>query len=142
MVLKIINMQFMRYINLFRKISYVSTTDCFVYNNTIIFAVPRDSVAKAIGKNGVNMKKIGEILRKKIKVIEMPQECDSENDLKNFIGAIIDPITFNKMDVRDNLVTISAGRQSKAALIGRGRTREKELSDILSKSFGKSLRIA
>ena len=47
----------------------------------------------------------------------------------------MNPIEFNKVEVKENSVTISAGRQSKAALIGRNRTREKELADVLKNFF-------
>ena len=134
----IIDMKLMRYINLFRRTCRVSTTNCFVYNNTIIFAVPRMFVYKAIGKNGSNVKKIGEILRKKVKVIEMPEGVGS---VSKFVEDVVNPVGFNKIEVRDGVISILAGRQNKAALIGRGRIRERELKDILSKCFGIGLRI-
>lgn len=62
---QIIDMKLMRYINLFEKISHVSTTSCFVYNNIIIFGVPSAMVSKAIGKQGENMKKLGMRLGRK-----------------------------------------------------------------------------
>jgi len=127
-----IDMQSMRYINLFEKISNVSTTKCFVYNNVIIFAVPKYLIAKAIGKDGENVRKISEILSRKIKVI---QAVDERKDIFKFVSDIVEPVTFNKIEVKDNCVSISAGKQSKAALIGRNRTREQELEDILKKFF-------
>jgi len=133
MIPKTINMKFMMYINLFEKVCRVSTTNCFVYNNVIIFAIPKNKISGAIGKNGANMKKLGEILRKKIKVIEMPE---SQLGMRSFVENIIEPISFAKFGIKENVVTIGAGRQSKAALIGRGRLRQKELEDILIKSFG------
>ena len=51
----VIDMQLMRYINLFSRISKVSTTKCFTYNNQIIFAVPKDKVSMAIGKGAENV---------------------------------------------------------------------------------------
>ncbi len=59
---KIINMQLMRYINLFGKICRISTTNCFVYNNTIFFGVDKRDVSQAIGKAGINIKKLSETL--------------------------------------------------------------------------------
>jgi len=139
---EIINMQLMRYINLFSKVARVSTTKCFVYNNQIVFAVPKSQVSMAIGKNAENVKRLRDILRKKIKVVAMPS-IDSHEGIAKFVGDVVDPIEFNKVEVNDALVTINAGRQSKAALIGRGRIREKELSEVLKNFFkiGK-LRIA
>jgi len=128
-----IDMKLMRYINLFSKISRVNTTNCFVYNNVIIFAVPRDKVSQAIGKRGANMKKVGEAFQKKVKVIPMPK---GREEMKNFIENIVSPVGFNKIEIKDNNVTISAGKLNKAALIGRGRAREKELGEILKRVFG------
>ena len=54
----VINMQTMRYLNLLDKESRVRTTTCFVYNNTIIFAVPPYLVSRAIGPNALNTKKL------------------------------------------------------------------------------------
>jgi len=138
----VIDMQLMRYINLFARISKVATTNCFVYNNQIMFGVPREKVSQAIGKEAVNVRKLSEILRRKIKIVEMP-ERDDDAGIGRFVASVIEPVEFNKIDVRENTVVISAGRIGKASLIGRNRAREKELADILKNYFriGK-LRIA
>ncbi len=130
-----IDMQLMRYINLFSKVSKVSTTKCFVYNNQIIFAVPSSKVSLAIGKNAVNVKRLRDILRKKIKVVAMP-DCEDRDGIGKFVEDVVDPVEFNKVEVKENSLTITAGRQSKAALIGRGRQREKELAEVLKNFFG------
>lgn len=54
---KILDMQFIRYINLLEKVSGVSTTNCFMYNNTLYFAVPKSKFQKAVGPRGANVKK-------------------------------------------------------------------------------------
>ncbi len=135
-------MQLMRYINLFARTTRVPTTKCFVYNNQIFFVVPRAKVSIAIGKGAVNVKKLSAILRRKIKVVAMPL-VDSDEGIGKFVEDVVAPIEFNKVEVRDGGVVISAGKYSKAALIGRGRIREKELGEVLRNFFkvGK-LRIA
>jgi hypothetical protein len=137
-----IDMQHMRYINLFSRVSKVPTTRCFVYNNQIIFAVPKALVSKAIGHGASNVRELNMILRRKIKVVAMPDKEDRE-EIAKFVGEVVEPIEFNKIDVGENAVVITAGRQSKAALIGRNRTREKELLDILKNNLNiQKLRIA
>lgn len=126
-------MQFMRYINLFEKVSGVSTTDCFNYNNTLHFAVPKSKFQRALGARGSNVKKLSEILRRKIKIIEMPA---TNLGIKKFVLDLIDPIEVNSVELRDNELFISAAMQGRAMLIGRDRIREKELKEILNKSFG------
>ena len=137
-----IDMQLMRYINLFARTTRVPTTKCFVYNNQIFFVVPRAKVSVAIGKGAVNVKKLSAILRRKIKVVAMPS-VDSSDGIERFVEDVVAPVEFNKIEVKNGGVVINAGRYSKAALIGRGRIREKELGEVLSNFFkvGK-LRIA
>jgi len=131
----VIDMQLMRYINLFSKVSNVSTTNCFIYNNQIIFAVPMSKISQAIGRDASNVRRLNEILRKKIKIVAMPDK-NNRNEIAKFIEAVVEPIEFNSVDVKENSVTINAGRMSKAALIGRNRVREKELADVLKNYFG------
>jgi len=125
-----IDMQIMRYINLFERISNVTTSKCFVYNNTIFFVVPRELVSRAIGRDAENIRHMGEVLGKKIRVIAL------EEDLSKFIAHIIEPYEFLKVDIKDNFITLSANKQNKAGIIGRGRIREEELEGILKKFFG------
>lgn len=131
----IIDMQLMRYINLFAKTTKVQTTKVFIYNNQIVFAVPRAKISIAIGKGAINVKKLNEILRKKIKIVAMPV-VDDNKEISEFIKAVVAPIEFNGVEIREDSVIVNAGCQSKAALIGRGRQREKELASVLKNFFG------
>ncbi len=137
---KTIDMQLMRYINLFEKISRVSTTDCFIYNNTIFFAVPKALMMQAIGRNGENVKRISETFSKRIKVVSMPSDKEILDDkmgaLKRFITEVVLPVEFTGLDFNDDVVVLSGSRESKAILIGRDRSREKELAHVLEKIFG------
>ena len=124
-------MKLIRYLNLFEKITRVTTKNCFEYNNSIIFAVHPHLISKAIGEQGRNIKNINEILGKKVRVISLPFR-----GIENFIAEIVSPVKFKGIEINDKEVIINAGRQSKAALIGRNRAREQELEDILKKFFG------
>jgi len=134
-----IDMQHMRYINLFEKITRISTRFCFKYNETIFFCVPKHLMSKAIGKDAVNIRKISKILNKRIKVVAFPNGID---DLKTFIQAIVDPHTFKDVEIIENEVVLTAGSQSKAALIGRYKRRLLEMQRIVNDFFGKEFRIA
>ncbi len=139
---EVIDMQMMRYINLFSKTTRIQTTKVFVYNNQIIFVVPKSKVSVAIGRDAVNAKKLNEILRKKIKIVAMPTVENNEG-IEKFIKDVVAPVEFNGIEIRGDSLVLNAGRQSKAALIGRGRQREKELTDVLKNFFGiAKLRIA
>lgn len=131
-------MQDMRYLNLFRKITGVSTKHVIKYNNMLIFCIPKQFLSKAIGKNARNLKKINSILGKRIKVIPTPKGVQHAQE---FIEAIVSPVQFKDLEVKDKEIVLTAGRQSKAALIGRNKRRLHEMQEIVEDFFGKEFRI-
>ena len=133
-----INMQDMRYLNLFGKVTKIATRFCFMYNETIVFCVPKQLVPRAIGPEGKNVKQISTILGKKIKIIPIPK---NEQHLKPFIGAIVSPVTFKEVEISGNEVILTAGNQSKAALLGRNKRRLIEMQKIIADFFGKEFKI-
>jgi NusA-like KH domain protein len=136
--MKTIDMRVMRYLNLFEKYTRLKTRYCFMYNETIFFCVPKQSVARAIGSKGENIRKISETLRKKIKVIPLPS---GEENAKEFIENIVNPVTFKELEITEDELILTAGSQSKAALIGRNKRRLLEMQKIVSDYFNKGFKI-
>ena len=132
-----IDMQEMRYLNLFEKIMGVRTRFCFRYNEAIFFCVPRHLLSKAIGENGRNIKEMSRILGRRIKVVVYPEGI---NNAETFIRAIVSPVTFKNFNVKDNEITI-AGGSNKAALIGRNKRRLLEMQKIIRDFFKKEFRV-
>lgn len=132
-----ISMQDMRYLNLFEKIMRIRTRFCFKYNNGIFFCVPKHLVSKAIGPNGRNIKKMSETLGKRIKVIASPSGIE---DAEKFVKSIVAPVTIKKIEIKDDEIVVSGGR-NKAALIGRNKRRLNEMQEIVKDFFGKEFRI-
>jgi transcription antitermination factor NusA-like protein len=112
----------MRYLNLFGKITHVETRFCFKYNEAIVFCVPNPLIPRALGKGGENLRKISEILGKRIKIIPMPRGIE---DARRFIEFIVSPVKFKNLEIRGNEMILNAGMQSKAALIGRNKRSRK-----------------
>jgi len=138
-MIKVLDMQFIRYANLFDKVTRIRTNHCFEYNNTIIFVVPRKFVMRAIGPNNSNLEKLNRLIRKKIKIVAIP---NGREDIENFVSIITRPVKFKGIEVKDDEVIITAGIQSKASLIGKGRSRLEEMQNILEQYFGiKKVRI-
>ena len=137
--MKTLDMRFIRYLNLFEKISGVRTKNCFFYNNNLVFVVPGALMSKAIGENGKNVRRIMEIIGKKGKVVKLPSGI---REIKEFISAIIHPIEIREINLESNELVIVAGR-NKAALIGRNKTRLEEMKEIMEQYFDiKNVRIA
>lgn len=135
----VLNLQTIRYINLLDETARVKTSKCFTYNNTIIFAVRGDLLSKAIGQQGMNIKRLQDRLGKRVRMI---QEAKSLEDAGKFVRDIVSPVYFRSIEARDNEIIITAGGiQSKAALIGRDKKRLEELSQILEDTFGMKLRV-
>ena len=136
--MKTIDMQIMRYINLFSRISGVSPKHCFIYNFTVIVVVPQASLSKAIGEDGKNIRTMGEVINKRVKVAIAPKGIQ---DAEKFISTIIYPVQMKSVEIRDNFLIINAGTQNKAMLIGRNKARFDEMKKIVGDYFGKELKI-
>lgn len=134
----IINMQTMRYLNLLDRVTHVKTTRCFVYNNTIVFAVPQMMMMKAIGPQGRHVKEIQNILGKRVKIV---QDAMGIEDAKRFIQDLVEPAEFKSFEIHGQEIVIGANMANKAALIGRNKSRLMELNQIAEDSFGKQVRI-
>jgi len=139
-MVNILDMKDIRYINLFGQITGVNTRYCFFYNEFIVFGVPKKLISKAIGKEACNIRKMSETLGRKIKVVGNPND-DSTESIREFVRKIVSPVEFKDLEVTDEEIILTAGNQSKAALIGRNRRRETELKEIVKDYFKKDLRI-
>ena len=87
-------MQDLRYLNLFAQITRVDTRYFFEYNNMLVFCVPRRLIKKALGQNAENLKKMSNIIGKRIRVVAQPEGVE---DAREFIRRIISPITFMEL---------------------------------------------
>jgi transcription antitermination factor NusA-like protein len=135
---EIIGMQEMRYLNLFEKVTKVRTRFCFRYNDMIMFAVPKPMVMKSVGMDSKNLKRIHQIIGKKVRVVPIPKK---ESDIKAFIQKIINPVEFKDIEIKGNEIIINAGSMNKAALLGRNKRRLLEMQKIIQDYFKKDLRI-
>jgi len=65
-----------RFIFLFESVTNVPVRDCIIDDklNRVIFLVDSEYIGKAIGRNGVNIKRLRKIIGKQIEVIEYSEE--------------------------------------------------------------------
>lgn len=136
-MVNIIDMQNMRYLNLFEKITGIQTRFCFEYNNFLMFCVPRPMISRAIGEKGKNIKKLNDILGKRIKIVPAPRDS---GDAELLIKSIVNPVTIKNVEVAENEIIVNAGR-NKAALIGRNKRRMIEMEKVTKGFFGKEFRV-
>lgn len=138
-MVKVLDMKFIRYSNLFHNVTRISSNHCFEYNNSIIFVVPRNVLSRALGPGNINLDKIGSIIGKRVKIIPIPSGIE---EIENFVSIITRPIRIKTIEVKDNEAIINANQQSKASLIGRDKVRLEEMEKILGQYFNiKKIRI-
>lgn len=134
-----IDMQDLRYLNLFNKITRINTKYCFVYNNTVYFCVPRNLISKAIGSEARNIRRMSEILRKRVKIVAIPRDI---SEAKAFIESVVEPVTIKEMEINEDEIVVGGNVQTKAALIGRNKRRLIEMQDIIKGFFKRNFRVA
>jgi len=127
-----LDLKTIQYINLFERLIGVKAKYCFEYNSTVIFIIPKPLMRTALGRNCLNVKKISGRLNKKVRFIVSPS---SRNDIGKFVSDIVYPYRFKNLQLENDELTIFSILTTKAALIGRGKTRLNELADILENFF-------
>ncbi len=130
----------MRYMNLLDNVARVHATKCFVYNNTIYFAVSPKLFSVALGNGNRNVSFISQKLGKRVRIIKDVK--DDIGGVSKFIESVIAPTSFVSVEIQDNIFVLTAGSRDRAAtLIGRNKVRLIELNNVLESYFGKSLKI-
>lgn len=120
------------------KITKVQTRYCFKYNEIIMFCVPKSKISQALGRNGENLKKMSDLIKKRIRILPIP---NGEENIKEFIQAIVAPVTFKEIELVPEEVILNAGPQNKAALLGRNKRRLLEMKKIIKDFFGLEYRV-
>src|SRR3989344_5227794 len=136
---KTIDMQDIMHLNLFEKVTRIRTRFCFKYNGIIFFCVQKMFMSRAIGERGNNVRRLSQILNKKIKVIRYPE---SVSEAREFIEAIVVPVTFKGLEVNENEIILSGNTQTKATIIGRNKRRLVEMQSIIKDFFRRDFRVS
>ena len=131
----------MKLMTLFESMTGAKVKDCIANDrharlagdslaNSLIFVIEENEMGKAIGKNGVNIKRMENMLKKKIKLIEF------SSDVLQFVKNVIYPIEVSEIVREDNVIKIHGkDTGTKAMLIGRERQNINHLSDIVKRYF-------
>jgi len=109
-----------------------------MYNNVLMFCVPRSFVSQALGRQGENLKKLSDILKKRIRIIPIPGGIE---DAKVFFSAVVAPVGFKEFEITPDEIIVTAGSENKAALLGRNKRRLLEMKIILKDFFKVDYRV-
>ena len=119
----------MKLMILFESMTGAKVKDC-IANEKLILIMEENEMGKAIGRNGINIKRMENNLKRKIKLVEF------SNDVLKFIKNIIYPIEALDIKNEDEIITIHGkDTSSKAMLIGRERQNINHISSIVKRYF-------
>ena len=126
------NTESIRFINLFESVTGARVKDCILDDNKnkILFIIKRGQAGLAIGKNGINVKKVERMINKQVEVLEF------SNDPIEFIVNIFRPIKIKDAYVSeksngDKVLHISLADEN----LGIVRTKMKIAKSLITRYF-------
>jgi transcription termination/antitermination protein NusA len=133
MKLRIDNETF-RFLNAFGTLTGVSAVDCFENKNEIVYVVEPGKIGVAVGKGGSNIKKVENLLKKNIRLIEY------SNDPTTFIRNVIYPMKVKNVYIStkssgEKVINIEADARLKKTLMRDGKKLYKLLSTLVERHF-------
>ncbi len=119
----------MKLIMFFESMTGAKVKDC-ISNEKLIFIIEENEMGKAIGRNGVNIKRAENKLKRKIKLVEF------SNDVLQFVKNLIYPMQVPDISQENGIITI-CGKDTgtRAMLIGRERQNINKLIDVVRRYF-------
>ena len=118
-----------QYISIFESLTGARVKDC-ILNDFILFIVHENEMGKAIGKQGSNIKRVENTLKKKIKLVEF------NNDVSQFVQNLIHPVKAKEIKEEEGIVTIyGEDTKSKGILIGRDRHNLNSINEVVKRYF-------
>lgn len=123
----------MKYINIVESLTNAKVKDC-INNEKVIFIIEQNDIGKAIGKRGINIRKIEGILNKKVRMIEF------NDNILQFIRNLTYPHQIDNVtqeNGKENGIVFIKGNNvnARSLLIGRDRKNINELKDIVRRFF-------
>ncbi len=119
----------MKYMQLFETLTRTKLKDC-ISDEQLIFIVEENEIGRAIGKGGSNVRRLEELLKKKIKIVEFSP------DVKQFIRNFVMPLQVKDVNEEEGVVTIvGPDTRTKGLLIGRERKNLDNLKGVVNRYF-------
>lgn len=111
---------------MFEKVTRVPVKDCFTFRDRLLFFVDEGKLAKALGKQLSNLKRLEEVMKRKIKIVEF------HPDMLRLIQNIVAPLRVVKIEEQDGVVTLTGPDvKTKGLLIGARAQNLRALEEIV-----------
>ena len=120
----------MKTISLFESLTRTTVKGFFPAENETVFIVDQGDIGKAIGKNGCNIQKLNNMMKKRIKVVEY------NPDPLVFTANLCQPNKLSETTIEGDTITVTgATTKDKGRLIGRNSANQQRYEQILRNYF-------
>jgi len=120
--------EIMKLMTLFESMTGAKLKDC-ILNERLLFIVEENEIGKAIGKKGSNIKRLENMLNKRIKVVEF------NPDVLQFIKNMLYPLQTSGIENNNDIIEIRSDTKTKSLIIGRNQQNLKNLISIVKRFF-------
>ncbi len=116
---------------LFERFTHSKLKDCLIdRNSTIIFVVKQHQAGRAIGKGGERLRKLRDLLKRKIKIVEFDPQ------VTQFVRNLLYPLQVRDIRIDgDTIVIEGTSRANRGLLIGKGRQNLIQYEEIVGRHF-------
>ncbi|HII29655.1 NusA-like transcription termination signal-binding factor [Candidatus Woesearchaeota archaeon CG08_land_8_20_14_0_20_47_9] len=120
----------MNYMSLFETITRARLKDCIVDGGRLIFVVEPTYIGRAIGRGGVNIRRLEHVLKRKIKIVEFNPQ------ISRFLINLVHPLKIEDVREEEGCVTL-VGRDTstRGMLIGRNSRNIRHFEGITKRYF-------
>ena len=123
------NIETIQYRTIFENLTGARVKDCFLSDKLIII-VNEGELGRALGRNGSNIKRLENMLKKRIRIIEF------SSDVINFAKNLIYPIKARNISIENNVIIIAVdGVVDRGRIIGRDSKNLDFIKDLINKYF-------
>ena len=120
----------MKFISFFETSTRAKVKDCIDSGSSLIFVVQKGEIGKAIGKNASNIKRIENMLKRKVRIIEF------DEDVCKFVRNVLAPLKVEEVELVDSKVVIRDNNmKTKGMIIGRDASNLKKHKEIVTRYF-------
>ena len=125
-----------KYISLFQDVTGASVRDCIIDddNNRIIFLVRPGEVGLAIGRGGINIKRLRKLLEKDIEVVEYAEKLE-DLVINALMPARVKSVKLVKTANGRKVVYVTVDPKDKGIAIGKGGRNVSKAKLILKRYF-------
>ena len=129
----VFDMQHMKFMTIFERITHARLKDCFEdeLSKQMIFIVLENEISKAIGKHGANIHRLENIFKKKVKIVEF------SHDKLMFISNMLYPLKIKDIHEEEDgtVILAAADNRTRGYIIGRAAQNLRSLEGHVRRHF-------